>query len=102
VCSAAASPAAAANDAKLRNFAIRAVKAQPLGYLHAVLGGLALSVEWPRHTYPDVGTVYFYYFHLTPYPIRPTTPGWPAAPPTPTRCSTGTPPRAASSGRSRT
>jgi hypothetical protein len=34
-----------------------------------VLGGLALSVEWPRHPYPDPGTVYFYYFHLTPYPI---------------------------------
>jgi hypothetical protein len=26
-------------------------------------------VEWPRHPYPDPGTVYFYYFHLTPYPI---------------------------------
>jgi hypothetical protein len=59
----------AANDALLRDFALRAVKAQPLGYLHAVLGGLALSVEWPRHPYPDPGTVYFYYFHLTPYPI---------------------------------
>ena len=42
-------PVTAANDALLRDFAIRAVKAQPLGYLHAVLGGLALSVEWPRH-----------------------------------------------------
>ena len=62
-------PVTAANDALLRDFAIRAVKAQPLGYLHAVLGGLALSVEWPRHPYPDVGTVYFYYFHLTPYTI---------------------------------
>ena len=62
-------PVTAPNDAKLRDFAIRAVKAQPLGYLRAVLGGLALSVEWPRHPYPDVGTAYFYYFHLTPYPI---------------------------------
>ena len=62
-------PVTAANDALLRDFAIRAVKAQPLGYLHAVLGGLALAVEWPRHPYPDPGTVYFYYFHLTPYPI---------------------------------
>jgi hypothetical protein len=34
-----------------------------------VLGGLALSVEWPRHRYPDDGTVYLYYFHLTPWPI---------------------------------
>ena len=62
-------PVTAANDAKLRDFAIRAVKAQPRGYLRAVLGGLALSVEWPRRPYPDVGTVYFYYFHLTPYPL---------------------------------
>jgi Dolichyl-phosphate-mannose-protein mannosyltransferase len=62
-------PVTAANDAKLRDFAIRAVKAQPFGYLRAVLGGLALSVEWPRHPYPDVGTVYFYSFHRTPYPI---------------------------------
>ena len=62
-------PVTAANDALLRDFAIRAVKAQPLGYLHAVLGGLALAVEWPRHAYPDAGTVYFYYFHLTPCPI---------------------------------
>jgi hypothetical protein len=62
-------PVTAANDALLRDFAIRAVEAQPLGYLRAVLGGLALSVEWPRHPYPDPGTVYFYYFHLTPYAI---------------------------------
>jgi len=62
-------PVTAANDALLRDFAIRAVEAQPLGYLRAVLGGLALSVEWPRRPYPDPGTVYFYYFHLTPYPI---------------------------------
>jgi hypothetical protein len=62
-------PVTAANDALLRDFAVRAVLAQPLGYLHAVLGGLALSVEWPRHPYPDPGTVYFYYFHRTPYPI---------------------------------
>jgi hypothetical protein len=62
-------PVTAANDALLRDFAIRAVEAQPLGYLRAVLGGLALSVEWPRHAYPDPGTAYFYYFHLTPYPI---------------------------------
>jgi hypothetical protein len=62
-------PVTAANDAKLRDFAIRAVKAQPFGYMRAVLGGLALSVEWPRHPYPDVGTVYFYSFHRTPYPI---------------------------------
>jgi Dolichyl-phosphate-mannose-protein mannosyltransferase len=62
-------PVSAANDRLLRDFAIRAVEAQPLGYLHAVLGGLALSVEWPRHAYPDPGTVYYYYFHLQPQTI---------------------------------
>jgi hypothetical protein len=34
-----------------------------------VLGGLALSAEWPRRPYPDPGTVYFYYFHLRPPPL---------------------------------
>jgi hypothetical protein len=62
-------PVTAANDVLLRDFAIRAVEAQPLGYLHAVLGGLALAVEWPRHLYPDDGTVYLYYFHLAPWEI---------------------------------
>ncbi len=62
-------PVSAANDALLRDFAIRAVQAQPFGYLHAVLGGLALSVEWPWRPYPDPGTVYYYYFHLKPQTI---------------------------------
>jgi hypothetical protein len=63
-------PVTAANDALLRDFAIRAIAAQPLGYLHAVLDGLALSVEWPRKAdYPSAGTVYLYYFHLTPWTI---------------------------------
>jgi hypothetical protein len=62
-------PVSAANDDLLRDFAIRAVEAQPLGYLHSVLSGLALAVEWPRHPYPDPGTVYYYYFHLTPQTI---------------------------------
>ena len=62
-------PVSAANDALLRDFAVRAVEAQPFGYLHAVLGGLALAVEWPPRPYPDAGTVYYYYFHLTPQTI---------------------------------
>ena len=33
-------PFSAANDALLRDFAFRAIKAQPLGYLHSVLSGL--------------------------------------------------------------
>jgi hypothetical protein len=57
-------PVTAANDALLRDFAIRAVEAQPFGYAKAVLKGLALAVEWPREKYPDPGTVSYYYFRL--------------------------------------
>ncbi|HTX28374.1 MAG TPA: hypothetical protein VME19_15295 [Streptosporangiaceae bacterium] len=62
-------PVSSANNALLRNFAIRAIEAQPLGYIHSVLDGLLLSVEWPRHKYPDVGTVGYYYFRLQPQVI---------------------------------
>jgi Dolichyl-phosphate-mannose-protein mannosyltransferase len=57
-------PVSPANDRLLRDFAIRAIEAQPLGYVKAVIKGLALSVEWPRHKYPDSGTVGYYYFRL--------------------------------------
>jgi hypothetical protein len=57
-------PVSAANDRLLRDFAIRAIEAQPFGYVKSVLKGLALSVEWPRHKYPDAGTVGYYYFRL--------------------------------------
>jgi len=62
-------PVSAHNDALLTNFALRAVAAQPAGYLHSVLGGLLLSVEWPRKNYPDTGTVGYYYFRLQPQEI---------------------------------
>ena len=62
-------PVSAENNALLRDFALRAVEAQPLGYLHSMLGGLALSVEWSWRPYPDAGTVYYYHFHLKPKTI---------------------------------
>jgi len=62
-------PVSVASNTLLRDFAVGAVEAQPLGYLHSVLSGLALSVEWPRHAYPDRGTVSYYYFHLTPQTV---------------------------------
>src|ERR1700691_1553447 len=62
-------PVSAHNDALLTNFALRAVAAQPAGYLHSVLCGLLLSVEWPRKNYPDSGTVGYYYFRLQPQEI---------------------------------
>jgi hypothetical protein len=62
-------PVSAANNALLRNFALRAVEAQPFGYLHSVLNGLALSVEWPRRPYPNRGTASDYYFHLKPQTV---------------------------------
>ena len=54
-------PVSVANNTLLRDFAIRAVEAQPLSYLHAVLSGLALAMEWPQRPYPDAGTVYYLY-----------------------------------------
>jgi len=57
-------PVSAANNALLTNFAIRAVEAQPFGYAVSVIKGLALVVEWPRHPYPDPGTVTYYNFPL--------------------------------------
>jgi hypothetical protein len=62
-------PVSAANDALLRDFALRAIKAQPLGYLRSVLGGLARSVQWPRQPYPDADITYFYSFHPAPEAI---------------------------------
>jgi len=59
-------PVTAANDALLRDFALRAIAAQPLGYAHAVLNGLALSVEWSHRPYPNAATVNEYYFHVEP------------------------------------
>jgi Dolichyl-phosphate-mannose-protein mannosyltransferase len=57
-------PVSEANNALLTNFALRAVEAQPFGYAESVLKGLALVVEWPRHPYPDPGTVTYYNFPL--------------------------------------
>ncbi len=57
-------PVTAANDKLLRDFAIRAIEAQPFSYVKAVLKGLALAVEWPRQKYPDPGTVSYYNFQL--------------------------------------
>jgi hypothetical protein len=53
----------------LRDFAFRAIEAQPLSYLRSVLSGLALSVQWPRQPYPDADAVYFYHFHQEPQVI---------------------------------
>jgi hypothetical protein len=62
-------PVNVANDRLLRDFAVRAIVAQPFGYAESVLKGLALAVEWPRHNYPDVGTVSYYSFRLQPQTI---------------------------------
>jgi hypothetical protein len=62
-------PVSARSDALLRDFAFRAIEAQPLGYLRSVLSGLALSVRWPREQYPDADAVYFYHFHPEPQVI---------------------------------
>jgi 4-amino-4-deoxy-L-arabinose transferase-like glycosyltransferase len=58
------SPVSAANNKLLTQFAIDAVKSQPLDYAKAVVKGLLMSVEWPRKNYPGAGTVYYYDFHI--------------------------------------
>ena len=57
-------PVTIANNNLLRDFAIRAIEAQPFSYVKAVLKGVALAVEWPRKKYPDPGTVSYYNFQL--------------------------------------
>jgi Dolichyl-phosphate-mannose-protein mannosyltransferase len=60
------SPVGKANDSRLRDFAIRAVAAQPLGYAHAIADGLVLAVDWRRIPYPSEYTTSHYYFHRHP------------------------------------
>ena len=62
-------PVTTASDTLLRDFAIRAVLAQPAGYARSVVHGLWLVVRWPREEYPDPGTVSYYKFKLKPQPI---------------------------------
>jgi hypothetical protein len=59
-------PVSAANNRLLRDFAIRAVEAQPLAYAHAIVNGIGLAVDWRRYKYPSAGTVAAYNFHLHP------------------------------------
>jgi hypothetical protein len=56
-------PTSAAANSLLTDFAITAVEKQPLSYVKAVVKGTLLAFEYPRTDYPDVGTVYYYYFH---------------------------------------
>jgi hypothetical protein len=56
-------PVSPAGNKMLRDFAIRAIEAQPVSYAHAIVDGIVLSVDWKRYNYPSRGTVYDYYFH---------------------------------------
>jgi hypothetical protein len=59
-------PVSVAGNKMLRDFAIRAMAAQPVSYAHAIVNGVVLSVDWKRYNYPSRGTVYDYYFHTAP------------------------------------
>jgi hypothetical protein len=52
-----------AGNKALREFALDAIKAQPVSYAHVIVDGVVLSVDWKRYQYPSAGTVYDYYFH---------------------------------------
>jgi len=56
-------PVSVAGNKMLRDFAIRAIEAQPVSYAHVIVNGVVLSVDWKRYDYPSQGTVYDYYFH---------------------------------------
>jgi hypothetical protein len=62
-------PVSAKSDALMENFAIRAVEAQPLSYVHVIIDGLVLAIEPVHHPYPSAGTVYDYYFHTAPQEV---------------------------------
>jgi hypothetical protein len=55
-------PVSEANNKLLRDFAVRAVTAQPLGYLGAIADGLRRSVDWNRSPYPGAYTYNHYKF----------------------------------------
>jgi hypothetical protein len=57
------------NNALLRDFAIRAILAQPGGYLLAIADEVGVALDWRRYGYPSAGTVSFSYFHLRPQVI---------------------------------
>ncbi len=59
-------PVSASSNQLLRDFAVRAIEAQPFGYARSVANGLALAVTWPRRNYPSSGTVSNYYFATWP------------------------------------
>ncbi|MGP0028186.1 MAG: hypothetical protein ACLPKE_33250 [Streptosporangiaceae bacterium] len=59
-------PVSVAGNKMLRDFAIRAIEAQPVSYAHVIVNGVVLSVDWKRYNYPSQGTVYDYYFHTRP------------------------------------
>jgi 4-amino-4-deoxy-L-arabinose transferase-like glycosyltransferase len=62
-------PVSAKSNALMENFAIRAIEAQPLSYVHVIIDGLVLAVEPVHHPYPSAGTVYDYYFHTKPQTV---------------------------------
>jgi hypothetical protein len=62
-------PVSVRNNRLLRDFAVRAILAQPGGYVKAIADEVALTLDWRRYPYPSAGTVSFSYFHLTPQVI---------------------------------
>jgi hypothetical protein len=62
-------PVSVRNNRLLRDYAIRAILAQPGGYLTAIADEVGLAVDWRRYPYPSAGTSSFNYFHLKPQVI---------------------------------
>jgi Dolichyl-phosphate-mannose-protein mannosyltransferase len=62
-------PVSEASDKLLTGFALRAVAAQPVAYLGAVVGGVRLAVDWRRYPYPGKYTVSLYNFPFRPQAV---------------------------------
>ncbi|MBW8481645.1 hypothetical protein [Actinomadura parmotrematis] len=66
-------PGRAANDALARSFALRAIRAQPLDYLHDVLADLSLTFAYPAKAHPKrLPPVYYFTDDVEPLSNEPT------------------------------
>lgn len=62
-------PVSEAGNKLLRDFAVRAITAQPFGYLGAIGDGLRRSVDWNRSPYPGAYTYNHYKFPYRPQQV---------------------------------
>jgi hypothetical protein len=74
-------PVSPSGNKLLRDFAVRAILAQPAGYLRAIAGNTGMAFDWRRYPYPSAYSASLNYFHPSPQavPDRSWIPGGTAA-----------------------